>query len=65
MGRLKIHLHVHGLRFSEVRWMGPKVQWVLSPVQVALWTGMDHRPTAANTMGYNWRVQLSPVRRGC
>ena len=56
MGRLKIHLLPHGLRFSEVRWMGPKVHWVVSPVQVALWTGMDRDE-------YNWRVQWAPIRR--
>jgi hypothetical protein len=55
MGRLKIHAHLHGLRFTEVRWMGPKVQWVLSPVQVALWTGMG-RP---QYRGFSW----CPIRR--
>lgn len=56
MGRLKIHVHPHGLRFSEIRWMGKRVHWVISPVQVALWTRMDQPE-------YKWRVQWAPIRR--
>jgi hypothetical protein len=26
-------------RHSEIRWVGKRCQWVLSPVHIALWTG--------------------------
>jgi hypothetical protein len=54
MSPLKIHILPHGLRFSEIRWMGKRVHWVISPVQVALWTSMDE---------YKWWVQWAPIRR--
>lgn len=60
-GRLRVEVHRTGLRHSEVRWMGPRVQWVVSPVQVALWTHM-HRPLA-NGEPYNWRVNWCPIPR--
>jgi hypothetical protein len=44
-------------RDSEVRWQGTSVQWVLSGVQVALWTGMQrHQPC-------NWRLNWCPLAR--
>ena len=56
MNRLKIHLHPHCLRFTEVRWMGKRIQWVVSPVQIAFWTHMDQ--PMPNLVG-----QRAPVRR--
>lgn len=49
-----------GWRASEVRWMGRRVQWVISPVQVALFTfppGLGYAPAT-----HIWSV--SPLKRG-
>jgi hypothetical protein len=56
MGRLKARILPHGLRDSEVRWIGKQIQWVISPVQIALWTAMDQ------SMPRN-RLQIAPLRR--
>jgi hypothetical protein len=45
-------------RQSELRWVGRHVQWVLSPVQIAAWTGMADL-TAVTRRGFS----LAPMPR--
>lgn len=61
VGRLQV-INCH--RDSEVRWMGTRVQWVISPVQVALWTHM-HAPlsTRRGWEPYRSRFTFAPMRR--
>lgn len=42
--RLRIAILPKGFRFSEIRWVGKKIQWVISGVQTAFWTQMDGIP---------------------
>lgn len=56
-GRLRLHFSTRArLRDNEIRWIGSRVQWVISGVQVALWTRM-HRSIPQN------RLQLAPLPR--
>ena len=56
LGRLRLRVQL--TRTDELRWQGANAQWVISPVQVALWTGMRDpaRP-------YRWLVNRCPFPR--
>lgn len=63
-GRIRWHLNFKLPRHSELRWVGPSVQWVLSPVQVALWTDNRNRhPERHPRLPYNWRFNWNPMPR--
>jgi hypothetical protein len=51
-------------RHAELRWVGPGIQWVLSPVQVALWTDNRNRRQEQHPgLPYNWRLNWCPLGR--
>jgi hypothetical protein len=55
-GRLRGLFNPRYLRHTEIRWMGRRVQWVISPIQVAFWTQMH---TAQPNNRFHW----SPLSR--
>lgn len=63
-GRLRWVLNSKLPRHTELRWCGKNVQWVLSPVQVAVWTDWQNRhPERHPHLPYNWRINWCPVAR--
>ena len=63
-GRLRWHLNLKLPRHSYVRWVGRDIGWVVSGVQVALWTDCRNRrgPHRAG-LPYNWRFNWCPLPR--
>lgn len=56
IGKLRFAIWFRYLRLSEIRWMGNKRQWVLSPIQVAYWNEMEaYKP--------NWVFSFYPMKR--